>query len=114
MRSRRSERIAPPATSTARRGLAIIALVLVILVVGLLIIGSVQRGAREIDLAVTRLDTTRALYATEAGANMALRERILNSDADGDGGIGTISNDGNSANNPAFGTASVYVTSSTS
>jgi hypothetical protein len=43
--------------------------------------------------------------------NMAVREVRMNSDLDGDGGIGTISDDGNDGNNPALNGASVAVTS---
>ena len=45
--------------------------------------------------------------------NMAIREVMQNVDEDGDGGIAAISDDGNDANNPAFGPATFMVTSST-
>ena len=43
--------------------------------------------------------------------NMAVREMMNNADEDGDGAIGTISDDGNAANDPTFGQAQVLVIS---
>ena len=89
-------------------------MVIALVMLQLTIVGVVVAGARDEDLTVQRVDTHRAFYAAEAGANMAMREVILNVDADSDGAIGTISNDGNAANDPALGTAYVYVSSSIS
>nr|AQQ75238.1 hypothetical protein [uncultured bacterium] len=95
---------------SARRGAAVVAVLLAMLVIGFVMIGLVMGGARDQDLTVQRMNTVRAFYATEAGLNMAIREIILSSDEDSDGGIGSISNDNNDANNPRFGTANVFVT----
>ena len=43
--------------------------------------------------------------------NMAIREMMNDADEDGDGAIGTISDDGNAATDPTFGQAQVLVTS---
>lgn len=59
--------------------------------------------------AVSELDGQRAFYACEAGMNMALREIYNGSDEDGDGTIGSISNDGNANNDPSIGGARVTV-----
>ena len=91
------------------RAAAGIATVIVLVFVQLAIVGSILTGARDQDTSVQRLDTVRAFYAAEAGMNMAIREMISNSDEDGDTVIGTISNDGNAANDPVIGPARVYV-----
>ncbi|MCX5691866.1 MAG: hypothetical protein NTV94_19085, partial [Planctomycetota bacterium] len=49
-----------------------------------------------------RIESLRAFYAAEAGINMSVRELMAGSDEDGDGTIGSISNDGNSSNNPGL------------
>lgn len=97
-----------------RRGAAVVAMIATMLLITLVLVGLVLGGARDQDLSVRRLDTIRAFYAAEAGANMAIRELMLNSDADGDGDIGTISDDGNSANDPVIGNGQVAVTKSAS
>lgn len=83
-----------------RRGLASVAIVIVLLLCMLFIVGLVYGSAREQDLSLSRVESIRALYAAESGANMAIRELMLNADEDGDGNIGTISDDGDPATNP--------------
>jgi hypothetical protein len=95
---------------TRRRGSASVAIIVVLMVVSLIIVGMVLAGARDQDLTVVRLDSVRAQYAADAGASMAVREITRNSDDDGDGVVGSISNDGNSSNDPLIGTARVSVT----
>ncbi len=98
-----------------RRAMAAISMVVVLLIIDLMIISMVVGGARDHDLTVRRMDTIRAFYAAEAGMNMAIRERMVGVDEDGDDalnpvpddGIGTISYDApapNDANDPGFGT----------
>ena len=99
--------------TTRSRGVAVVAVIVLLLVVDLVIVGVVLNGGRDQTLTVLRLDTEQAYYATEAGINMAIREIFESADEDGDGGIGSISDDGNAANNPTIGTASVYVQAST-
>jgi Tfp pilus assembly protein PilX len=96
----------------ARRGGAGIAVVIVLVVLQLVVVGVVLGGARDQGIAVSRLDSVRAFYAAEGGMNMALREIMLATDADADGTVGTISDDGNPANDPAFGDAQVSVSMS--
>lgn len=93
-----------------RRGAAGIAAVIALVILQLAVVGMVVSGTRHHDLTVHRLDSVRAVYAAEAGMNMAVRELVLNSDHDGDGTVGSISNDGDAANDPALGVAQVYVT----
>ncbi len=92
-----------------RRGAAVVALILAMLLMALIMVGLVLGGARDQDLTIRRLETVRAFYAAEAGANMAIRELMLNSDDDGDGNIGSISDDGNDANDPSLGGGQVKV-----
>ena len=93
-----------------RRGVAAIATVVVLLTLNLVILGLVLNGGRDHDLTVRRLETVEAAYAAEAGVNMSIREMIEFADDDGDGTIGSISDDGDSDNDPAIGNARFVVT----
>ena len=95
-----------------RRGIALIATVVVLLTLNLLILGFVISGSRDHDLTVRRLETVEAAYAAEAGVNMSIREMIGFTDEDGDGTVGSISDDGDSDNDPAIGNARFIVTMS--
>jgi Tfp pilus assembly protein PilX len=97
-----------------RRGVSTIVIVGLLVVVELVIVGMVLAGGREQDLTARRLETVRAFYAAEAGVNMAVRELMEGADEDGDGATGTISDDGNDANDPSLGAAQVVVTAATS
>lgn len=92
-----------------RQGVAILGMLIVLMIGGFIVFGMVIGGAREQDLMLKRVETVRAFYAAEAGINMALRELMLTTDEDGDGFIGSVSDDGVDANNPGIGSASVYV-----
>ena len=96
-------------TQPRRRGVAALAIVVLMALLALAIVGMVMGGARDMDLTVSRMETLRAMYASEGGAEMAMREVRNNTDADGDGNIGGVSDDGNAANNPTIGGASVWV-----
>ncbi len=98
---------------TARGGVAI-SLIAALVTLQLAVVGVVILGARDQDMTVERLDASRAFYAAEAGANLALRELMSGADIDGDGTIGTVSNDGNPNDDPTFQGARVYVTKSVS
>lgn len=87
-------------STAARRGTAVIAIVLVLVMLQLFVVAALAGGSREQDLAGRRLDTTRAFFASEAGVNMAIREVLSSVDHDNDGGVGTVSDDGNSGNDP--------------
>lgn len=96
-------------TPGRRRGAAAVAMIVLLLVVGMVVTGVVIGGARDHDLTVRRLETVQAFYAAEAGMNMAMRELHEKTDADGDGTVGSISDDANDANDPAIGAARVVV-----
>ncbi len=104
MRSMRSKR--------RSHGAVAISMVIALVVVDLIIISIVIGGARDHDLTIKRIETIESFYAAEAGMNMAIREMMNSADEDGDGAIGTISDDGNAANDPTFGQAQVLVTAS--
>ena len=84
------------------RGSAAVAMILVLVILQIVVVAVVLAGGRDQDLTLKRLDSIRGFYAAEGGMNMAIREMRTSTDEDGDGGIGTISNDGNSANNPTI------------
>ena len=92
-----------------RRATIAISMIIALVVVNLIIISIVTGGARDHDLTIKRVETIQAFYAAEAGMNMGIRELMNNADEDGDGAIGTISDDGNAANDPTFGQAQVVV-----
>jgi hypothetical protein len=96
------------------RGLAAVAVIVVLLVVDLVIIGVVLSGSRGHDLTLRRVETVEAFYAAEAGVNMAIKEILADLDEDGDCGVGTISHDGDNVNDPTFGRASFVATVETS
>ncbi|MBL1216076.1 MAG: hypothetical protein D8M59_01115 [Planctomycetes bacterium] len=95
------------------RGAVIAAVVVLLLAANIAIIGFALTVTSDQSIAVDRLDTVRAFYAAEAGVSMAVRELMLSEDEDGDGSIGSISDDGNPDNNPTLPQASVVVTVST-
>lgn len=98
----------------AQRGIAAIGMVVVLVTAQLIIVGAVLSGSRDLDMTVQRLDSARAFYAAEAGENMAIREVMGKTDNDGDGGVGSISNDGVPNNDPLLITARVSVSTAAS
>jgi len=97
-----------------RRGIAAVVMVVLLLILNVIIVGMVLSGARDEHLTVRRLETVQAFYAAEAGINMAVRERLVCEDEDGDGAIATISDDATDGTDPVIGaagmTAQVVVT----
>ena len=94
-----------------RRGIAAVMMVVVMLIIDLVVVAIVLGTGRDHYLAVRRMETVEAIYAADAGMFMSLREFILDSDEDGDGKTGGISDDGNDANDPSMGNAQFVVTS---
>ena len=90
--------------------MAAVIMVVLLALIGMMVIGMVLTGARDMNLTGRRIETVQAFYAAEAGMNLSLREMMKNSDEDGDGTIGTISDDGNAGNDPTIGSAQVSVT----
>ncbi len=85
-----------------RRGVAAVAMIAVLVVLSLIIVGMALGSARDLDLTVRRAEALQAQYACEAGVQMAIRELMLGVDEDGDGGVGSISADGDAGNNPVL------------
>jgi hypothetical protein len=94
----------------ARRAVAAVTMVVILLIVDLIIVGIVVGLSRDHDLTVRRMQTIEAMYAAEAGVNMSIRELMNDADEDGDGTTGTISDDSNDANDPTLGNAQFVVT----
>jgi len=105
---------ATPCGLASRRGTVLVAAVVALCVLALITVGLVTAGARDHDLTTRRAETMRAFYALEAGVNMATRELMNNADEDGDGTIGSISNDNSDASDPTIGIARVTVRKDTS
>jgi hypothetical protein len=90
-------------------------MVVILVVIDLIIVAMVVGGSRDHNLTVHRMETTEAMYAAEAGVNMAVREMMYRLDEDGDAGvwptgIGTISHDLDDGNDPTLGNARFVVT----
>jgi hypothetical protein len=92
------------------RGVAAVAMIVILLVVDLIVIGIVVGLGRDHNLTVYRMQTIEAIYAAEAGVNMSIREMMYDVDADGDGTAGTISDDSDDGTDPAVGNARFVVT----
>ena len=103
----------PSRSSNNRRGTAAVSMIIVLILLNLIIVGMVIGGARDHNLTIRRIETIQSFYAAEAGMNMAIRETITVTDEDGDGTVGSISDDANDANDPTFGQAQVVVTTVT-
>lgn len=83
-----------------RRAGVLVALVVALVILQIVVISMTGLNAEVQRRTPSLLDAPKAYYAAESGANMALAEIYANSDRDGDGVIGTLSNDGNASNNP--------------
>ncbi len=92
--------------------MAAVAMVLVLVTIDLIVVAVVLSTARDHALSVVRIDTIEAIYAAEAGVNMAVREMMEDVDEDGDGTIGTISDDGDPNTDPTIGQARFSVSAS--
>lgn len=97
--------------TTARRGAAILAFVTALLVIGSLSLWMFQISASTNDSASGNFFSTGAFYAAESGFEMGLRElnNAPSTDIDSDGTIGSISDNNNSADDPAVVTGKFYV-----
>jgi len=93
-----------------RRGVAAVAMVVILLIVDLIVVGLVLGLGRDHNLTVHRMQTIEAMYAAEAGVNMSIREMMYDVDADGDGTAGTISDDSDDGTDPGVGNARFVVT----
>jgi hypothetical protein len=94
-----------------RRGAAIVAMVAGLLLISLMITGVVVLGAGEAELAPRRIESVQAFYAAESGLALAAHELMTGEDTDGDGVVGSISDDEDDASDLAIGRAAVRVES---
>lgn len=92
-----------------RRGVAAIVFVTALLVAGTLVLWVFQATATASYGALGYLYANGAFYAAESGVEFGLRELKINSDIDADGVIGSISDDGNGANDPGVGAGTFHV-----
>lgn len=95
-----------------RRGVAILAFVMALLVIGTFALWILQLTATATASTLGHYFSTGAFYAAESGVEMAVRELNASppNDFDSDGTIGTISDNGNSADNPTLASGAVSVT----
>jgi hypothetical protein len=97
-------------TNGQRRALAAVAMVVVLIIIDLIVVGMVVGLGRDHHLTVHRMQTLEAMYAAEAGMNMSIREMMYDLDEDGDGAVGTISDDSDDGTDPGVGNARFVVT----
>lgn len=107
-----ASRRSPIGLRSPRGGVAVcvlIALVALQLVVATLVVS----GSRDADIAEKSTAALRSQYAADGAMAMSLRELYAGVDEDLDGLAGTISNDGNAANDPLISGARAGVTATT-
>jgi len=94
-----------------RRGVAIVAFVAALLVIGTMTLWLFQLTATGSSSNMGHFYSACALYAAESGLEMALYEKNVGEPdhIDSSGTDGTISDDGNPANDPALVTGAFYV-----
>ncbi|MEE8169588.1 MAG: hypothetical protein V3T70_03490 [Phycisphaerae bacterium] len=100
---------APAMRGNRPRGVAAVVFVAAMLVVSTLVLWVFQETAGSARGALAQLYSTNAFYGAESGIEFALRELSLVSDLDGDGTVGSISDDGNDANDPVLSNVSFHV-----
>lgn len=92
------------------RGTVLVAVLIALFVLSLVVMTVVRSGARDHDLAGLQVQGERAHYAAESAAHMAVKEVMDGVDRDGDGAIGSISNDNNTATDPTVSGARCWAT----
>lgn len=94
-----------------RRGAALVAFVAALLVIGTFVLWGFDLAGTTATTSLGHYFGTCALYAAESGIEMSVREIGLGVDFDneGTGTMGTISNNGNSADDPAIGAGRFFV-----
>jgi hypothetical protein len=75
----------------------LIAVIVALVIVQIAVIGVVLNGRLDQRLTLDRMDAGKAQFACDSGIEMALRELYDGADEDGDGIVGGISDDSNSA-----------------
>ena len=92
-----------------RRGIAILSFVVAMLVIGTFALWLFQLTASTATSSLGHYFSTGAFYAAESGLEMAIREINQGNDFDSDGTIGTISDNGNPADDPALISGAAFV-----
>ncbi|MCU0688206.1 MAG: PA14 domain-containing protein [Phycisphaerales bacterium] len=87
-------------TRLQRRGTASVAALIAMAILGLVVSLAVMAGARDSDIAMRKLNAVRAQGAAQAAQERSIAEFVRNVDDDGDGRAGSISDNGNDADNP--------------
>lgn len=95
--------------TTRRRGIAIISFVMALLVIGSFTLWLFQLTASTSTSSLGHYFSTGAFYAAESALEMAVRELTQQNDFDSDGTIGTISDNGNAADDPALVSGAAFV-----
>jgi hypothetical protein len=96
--------IVPPPPSPDRRGTVLVGILVGLMLLASALVAVAISGRREQDLTLRRMESMRAAYAEEAGAQIAVRELITQQDDDGDGIIGEVAA-GNLASGIIIGTS---------
>jgi len=98
-------------TRRPRRGVAILAFVMALLVIGTFALWMLQLTATATTSTLGHYFSTGAFYAAESGIEMSIRELNASppNDFDSDGTIGTISDNGNPADDPTLVSGAVSV-----
>jgi hypothetical protein len=104
------QNVHPGDANGRRRAVAAVAMVAVLIVLNLIVVGLVVGLGRDHSLTVYRMQTVEALYAAEAGMNMSIKEMMVDADEDGDGTVGTVSDDSDDDTDPSVGNARFVVT----
>lgn len=93
------------------RGVAVIGFVVAMLIIGSMVLWLCQITSAVNTSFLGHFYSTGAMYSAESGIEMAMRELNQSpaSDIDSDGTIGTISNNGTTADDPQLSTGAFYV-----
>lgn len=84
--------------------MTLVALVMLLMLVGLVVMVGVEPSSRDSSLGALRVQGARATFAADAVASIAVREVKDGIDHDGDGTIGSVSDDGSVATDLMVGT----------
>ena len=92
-----------------RNAVAVTSFVVALLVIGTLALWLFQVTASGSSAALGHYYSTGVFYAAEGGIEMSLREISQGNDFDSDGAVGTISDTGSDADDPALATGAFHV-----
>ena len=95
--------------AASRRGAALVAFVTALMVIGTMTLTVLQMTAVGAQSHLAHYRSNGAFYAAESGIEMSMREVNQSSDIDSDGTIGSISNNGNAADDPTLVSGSFSV-----